>query len=378
MKRLSLIGLLLAGTALAQSGPAFQALQLEQQGRSAEAEQIWQGVLQTQPNNAQVLAHMGLDEARQQRYTEAVAYYRKALAIDPAIPDLRLNLGLALFKAERFKEAAAEFATELRRHPGDQRLTILAGMAHYGAGDYGKAIPYLKAATAKDQQNLPLRLALAHSCMWTKQPQCVMAVYKEILALNADSAEADMLAGEALDEMGDDAGALEQFRAAEKANPKQPDVHFGIGYLLWTHKQYDDAVKEFQAEIANDPSHGQSRAFLGDSYLHLNDDAHAQTELEQAVKADPRFELTHLDLGIVYANAHRDADAVREFQKAIALDPKDSNPHWRLAKLYQSMGRREEAQAQFALVNTMKREADQSLFNRISGGRKPPLPTSPQ
>ena len=46
MKRLPLIGLLLAGTALAQSGPAFQALQLEQQGRSAEAEQIWQGVLQ--------------------------------------------------------------------------------------------------------------------------------------------------------------------------------------------------------------------------------------------------------------------------------------------------------------------------------------------
>jgi len=378
VKRLSWIGLLLAGTALAQSGAAFQALQLEQQGRSAEAEQIWQVVLQTQPRDAQALAHIGLDEARQQHYTDAVSYYRKALAIDTAIPDLRLNLGLALFKAERFKEAAAEFATELRRHPGDQRLTILTGMAQYGAGDYRNAIPYLKTATARDQQNLPLRLALAHSCMWTKQPQCVMSVYKEILALNADSAEADMLAGEALDEMGDDAGALEQFRAAEKANPKEPDVHFGIGYLLWTHKQYDEAVKEFQAEIANDPAHGQSRAFLGDSYLHLNDDAHARTELEHAAKIDPAFELTHLDLGIVYANAHRDDDAIREFQKAIALDPKDSNPHWRLAKLYQSMGRREEARAEFALVNTMKREADQSLFNRISGGRKTPVPSSRQ
>jgi Flp pilus assembly protein TadD len=48
-----------------------------------------------------------------------------------------------------------------------------------------------------------------------------MAVYKEILALNADSAEADMLAGEALDEKGDDAGAIEQFRAAAKADPKR-------------------------------------------------------------------------------------------------------------------------------------------------------------
>ena len=61
-----------------------------------------------------------------------------------------------------------------------------------------------------------MRLTLAHSCLWSKQYDCVMEVYKEILALNAESAEADMLAGEALDEKGDDAGAIEQFRDCRK------------------------------------------------------------------------------------------------------------------------------------------------------------------
>src|SRR5581483_11814347 len=70
-------------------------------------------------------------------------------------------------------------------------------MAHYGMGDYLVAIPYLKQAAKMDPQSLPLRLTLAHSCLWSKQYQCVMDVYKEILALNAESAEADMLAGEA-------------------------------------------------------------------------------------------------------------------------------------------------------------------------------------
>ena len=41
-----------------------------------------------------------------------------------------------------------------------------------------------------------------------------------------------MLAGEALDEMKDKAGATQQFRAAVKADPKEPNVHFGLGYLL--------------------------------------------------------------------------------------------------------------------------------------------------
>ena len=391
MKRFLFLGFLLVGAAQAQSGSAFQhpgspaasslawkAQQLEQQGQNAAAETIWHGLLESQPRNAQAIAHIGLDEARQDRYPDAIVWYRKALAIDPSIPDLRLNLGLALFKTSRFREAAIEFAAELRRHPGDQRLTILEGMAHYGAGQYQQAIPYLRTAAERDQQNLPLRLALAHSCMWTRQPQCVMAVYKEILGLNADSAEADMLAGEALDEMGDDAGALAQFRSAEKANPKEPDVHFGVGYLLWTHREYDQAITEFEAEIANDPQHGQSRAFLGDSFLHLNNFSRAQTELEQAAAVDPGFELIHLDLGIVYSSAGRNQDAVREFQKAIALDPKDSNPHWRLAKLYQSIGRRDEASTEFAMVKKMNTEADQSLFNRISGAHRAPPPPDQQ
>src|SRR5256886_11154526 len=78
-------------------------------------------------------------------------------------------------------------------------------------------------------------------------------------------------AGEALDEMQDHAGAIEQFRAAVKANPREPNVHFGLGYLLWTQSQYEEAAQEFQAELANVPSNAQALAFLADSKMKLND-----------------------------------------------------------------------------------------------------------
>jgi len=364
------------GTAsLCAQGDARQnALALEQQGRSGEAEAAWQAIAKSDPRNAEAFAHMGLTESRQERYDEAIANYRRALELNPALPGLQLNLGLALFKAKQFKESLKPFTAELRNHPGDQRLTILLGMAHYGMGDYLVAIPYLKQAAERDTQSLPLRLTLAHSCLWSKQYECVLDVYKEILALNAESAEADMLAGEALDQKGDNAGAIEQFRAAVRTNPKEPNAHFGLGYLLWAQTQYDEAAKEFQAELDNDPEHVQARIFLGDSYVQLNDYATALPELEKAVVTSPSFSLVHRDLGIVYADAGRQDDAVKELQKAIALDPRDVAPHWRLAKLYQSMGKREEAATEFAKASAMKKQASEALYQKLDAARPPSQP----
>jgi len=348
------------------------ALALESQGQNAEAEQIWQQIAKNDPHNAEALAHMGLLEARQEHYDLAVTYYRQALAIDPSFPSLEMNLGLALFKSNRFQEAIKPFTVELEKHPGDQRLTILLGMTHYGMGDYLVAIPYLKQATKMDPQNLPLRLTLAHSCLWSKQYQCVLDVYKEILALNAESAEADMLAGESLDEEGKISEATEQFRAAVKANPKEPNAHFGLGYLLWEQKHHDEAAKEFLAELENDPASVQARAYLGDTYVALNDYAKAQPELEKAAADDPSTAFVHRDLGVVYADMGRKDDAITELQKAIALDPKDVAPHWRLARLYQSMGRKDEAKAEFDKASSMNKEADQALVDKLRQGQPSP------
>lgn len=354
----------------AQGNDRATALSLEQKGQNLESEQIWQAISLKEPHNAEALAHLGLLESRREHYDIAISNYRQALALNPNYPGLQMNLGLALFKATQFPEAIKAFTAEIQEHPGDQRLTILLGMAHYGMGDYLVAIPYLKQAAVKDPQNLPLRMTLAHSCLWSKQYDCVLEVYKEILALNAESPEADMLVGEALDEKGDGAGAIEQFRAAEKANSKEPNVHFGLAYLLWKQSQFDEAAKEFQAELKNDPTHHQARVYLGDAYVELNDYARAQSELEKAVAADPSSALVHRDLGIVYASQGRNEDAVKELQQAIALDPNDVAPHWRLAKLYQSMGRKDEAKAEFTRASAMNKQSSQALYQKLSGAQQ--------
>ena len=352
---------------LAQQPLRATALTMEQNGNSEQAEQVWKELAKANQGDPEPPAHIGLLEARQLHYDAAIESYKQALALKPDYPGLQLNLGLAYFKAAQFPDAIRSFKLELKKAPADQRLTILIGMAHYGMGDYLVAIPYLRQAADRDKQSLPLRLTLAHSCLWSKQYDCVLTVEKEILALDPESAEADMLAGEALDETGDDAGAVEQFRSAVRANPKEPNVHFGLGYLLWKQSKVAEAATEFHAEIVNNPTQTNARAYLGDSYVILSKYAEAEPELLKAEADAPSIAMVHRDLGIVYANTHREDRAIKEFQLAITLDPQDVAPHWRLARLYQSSGRKDEAKLEFATASKMNKAADEALTSKISG-----------
>ena len=358
-----------------------QALALEGQNNFAEAQTAWQALSRQYPRNPEPYARLGLLEARQEHYTEAVGLYRKSLELNPDVPGLRLNLALALFKGGQLKEAIPELENLLKAAPAGspdaQRVTILLGMAHYGNAQYPQAIPYLQDAAAHDPQNLPLRLALAHSCLWSKQYQCVMDVYHEILTLNADSAEADMLAGEALDELKDNAGATNMFRAAVKANPKEPNAHFGLGYLLWTQKQYPEAITEFQAELANDPRHAQSMLYLGDSFLQLNRSEDARPLLVQTVGLDSSLWLGHLDLGIIDSDAGRNDQALPELQKAERLKPDDVNVHWRLGRLYRALGRKDEAKAELERASKLNKAADEDLSQKMNGSHPGPSSAPP-
>lgn len=362
------------------------AAEQEQQDRLDQAEVTWREVLALHPSDADAYGHLGMLEARQSRYKEAIPLYRKALGIDPSMYGLRLNLGLAYFKNGELQDAILTFSQLLKNAPPGSpdalRLVTLIGMAHFGLGEYTAAIPDLRKAAVGDRTNLGLRMALAQSCLAAKQYQCVLDVYREIVNLNAESAEADMLAGEALDEMQNHAGAIEQFRAAVKANSSEPNVHFGLGYLLWTQNQFEEAAAEFRAELANMPDNAQALAYLADSEIQLGKLGDALPPAEKAVSIDPDVERAHVDLGILYSNVNRDDEAIGEFKKAIKLAPKDPDPHWRLGRLYHSLGRTAEAKAEFDLTSRLHKAESDSIASKLKAaqekGKPEESPTSNQ
>lgn len=365
-----------AQPAAVPSATRTKALALEQKGDLAGAEAAWKSLLKTRSKDAGLLAHLGVLAAHQQHYKEAADYDRRALAINPRLPGLRLNLALALFKSGDLAAATSEFETlHASAPPGSpelQQSAILLGMSYYGLAQYDKAAPYLQEAADRDASSAPLLLALAHSYLWSHQLEKVMTVYRQILLINPDSAEADMIAGEALDEMKDNEGSTKMFRAAVAADPKLPNANFGLGYLLWTQKIYPEAAQYLQRELDNDPNHAQAMLYLADTELQMNHPDTAVPLLRRVVEIDASFGLAHLDLGIIATDQGRHDEALKELAIAAQQMPDDVNVHWRLGRLYRELGRKDEARAEFEKAGQLNKAADEDLFHKIANGQKRP------
>lgn len=369
LKRLlSVFGLLFGLTfrVHAQTDPGQVAFSLEREGKLAEAEVAWAALAKQNPLKAEPLAHLGLIESKQEHYLEAIKHYRRAMALNPKMPGLRLNLGLALFKASDYQQTIADLDPLLKAQPEDQQLTILIGMSEYGLGHFADASRLLMQASSREPQNQTLLLTLAHSCLLSSQYPCVLDAYHQLIALNAESAEVDMLVGEALDQMKDPDGAIREFRAAIKAEPKEPNVHFGLGYLLWTKAQYPEAAQEFRSEIANDPRHLQAMLYLADAEMQMGEMERAQARLEQIEKIKPDIALQHLDLGIVYGESGRKQEAATQLEAAVKLAPNNVNAHYRLARLYRSMGKASGAKVEFDKASSLNKAEDERLLKIMS------------
>jgi len=355
--------------AQAPSTEMKRGLEYEKQGNYALAEDAFKTISDAAPGDAQAWAHLGLDRALQGKYADAVPAYRKAIKLAPKFPGLQMNLGLALFKEGQFQEAIPALLAASTEAPQDNRPKLLLGMSYYGLAQYPKAVPYLKSSVQASPDNLGIRTALAQSCLWAAQYNCVLEQYKIILQQDPDSAQADMFAGEALDGQGNTTGAVAQFRAAAKASPNMPNVHFGLGYLLWKLKQMDEAEREFKLELALDPNHQQALTYLGDIALKRNDNDIARNYLTRAVEQKGPVRLAYLDLGILNAASHRNSEAEADLKRAIAMDPTEPDAHWRLARLLQTMGDKAQADMEFAKVKNLhqtKDRKDEALVQKMT------------
>jgi tetratricopeptide (TPR) repeat protein len=150
-------------------------------------------------------------------------------------------------------------------------------------------------------------------------------------------------------------------------------VHFGLGYLHWRLKHYDDAEPQFKAELALDPNHPQALAYLGDIAMKRDDPDAAVPLLKKALEAHNDIRIAHLDLGIILTQQKQYPAAAAALKRALELDPEQPDAHYRLGRVYQATGRPAEAQKEFARVRELHEKAEQDVARKMSSA-PPPLP----
>lgn len=232
-------------------------------------------------------------------------------------------------------------------HPANYVAWYDLGFLYHDLGRRDDSIAaYRKSVEAKPdvfESNLNLGLALAD----TGSPEAegyLRAATKLQPVSNPEQgrARAWMVLGTYLQSRKPD-DAIESFRHAAEADPKDPEPHIVAGSLL--EKQHPaEAEKEYQQALTIDPNSSDANTALANLYMRQRKFSDAEPLLRALLKAHPNDAAAHFQLGRMLAIAGKSDDAVAEMQAGLKLDPSDSKGQRDLADMYVDSHKYDEAQ----------------------------------
>jgi tetratricopeptide (TPR) repeat protein len=184
------------------------------------------------------------------------------------------------------------------------------------------------------------------------------------LAMTApNSIEGHKLEAEALEAQGKWDAAEKVYKAILAQNPQLPGIHFLLGRLLLSKPDAgptagEDAKKEFQEELKNDPSNAGAEYVLGEMARQDSQWGDAIHHFSRATELDAGFGDAFLGLGSALLSAKQFSEAIPPLQSAVKLEPRNPGAHYNLATALTRAGRREEAEKEFEIHRKMTQKGD--------------------
>ena len=286
--------------------PFEDAKALLAEGHLEEAERRLEEELKEHPSNAEGYALLGLVYSQQKNTSAALSAFEEALKLDPKSTGVRNDMG-NLYAAEgKIDLAEKEFREVLRLNPTDRNGNYNLGLVLLAEKKPLEAITYLE------------------------------RVHPQDTASQFNLTRAYLAAGR----------TAEGLKTARELSAEKKDnlqVHFTLGVLLASEKQYRAAQFELEQANALAPQTFEILHNLGEVYLRNSEYGKAEVVLNRALKLKPDSTDALYLLGQVYSNEHKPLDALDALMRAHKLAPGNPDIIFLLARVSMSENYYEDA-----------------------------------
>lgn len=144
-------------------------------------------------------------------------------------------------------------------------------------------------------------------------------LYRRVLAVAPDSADASHFLGVLLHQAGHGDAALAMIRRSIELNPGEPNYYNNLGNVLVETGRLDEAAAAYEQVIALAPGHANAHTNLGTLHKTLGRLEEAAASYRKAIEADPGHVDAHNNMGKLLAAQGRGEEAVAWHCKAITL-----------------------------------------------------------
>jgi tetratricopeptide (TPR) repeat protein len=290
-----------------RTDPALEQIgSLIQQDRLDEAKAATEQAIQRNPSSVEAYNLLGMIEGDRQDFAGAETAFQKALQLKPGSTKTHNNLGNLYLVEKRPELAEKEFRTVLRLDAANSEGHHNLGVLMMMKGSPAAAIAQFRQVHPSDQST---RLQLVRAYFENKQPAEALRTAAEL------SAE----------------------------NEKNIQVHFSLGVLLGSEKQYKAAQREMEKADALQPGTFEILYNLGEDMLRSGDNSGAEAVLQRALHAKPDSAETLYLAAQVYANESRPLDALDLLVRARKLAPQNVDILFLMAQVSMSQNYFEDA-----------------------------------
>ncbi len=167
---------------------------------------------------------------------------------------------------------------------------------------------------------------------------------------------------------GDNATAIEKYRAMIKLAPHLAAAYNNLGMLYFDGHDYARAVEVLQHGMELNPNMPSAAAMLGMSYFQLGKNDKAQPLLEAALRANPKDDQVEMVLVHILINERKLPEASSRLNDYLARNPKNQEAWYLLGKTYLQMSedalkKINEIDPDSVVAHEIAGEIDESMHN---------------
>jgi len=346
------------------------------------------------------------------RLDEAAALYSRALAIKPGWAEGWWSLGTVEYDRDSYAEAAKAFGKLIALKPESGAAHVMLGLCQFELGDDDAALnslaegrrlgttsePQLRSVVMYHEGILLQRKGrfesaeeiLGQLCRQTPYPAEIdLAVGAVALRVRGRQLPAESTVEHQVMQQTGKATCLgiqrkyeeggKQFEILLAEYPQYPNLHFAYGKLLLDARDIDGAIRQFQAEIQNNPNDANSRLRIASAKYRI-DSAGGLPYAEEAVKLEPAQPLGHYLLGLLLLDTDSYLSAIPELEIAQKAYPDQPKVYFALASAYSRAGRKEDAaraRQKFVELNKEQESHPQTGDLSLPGAAGPAVPPKP-
>ena len=221
-----------------------------------------------------------------------------------------------------------------------------------------------------DDADVLYETARVHMKAWN---DAVYRMYQKTPA----SFRVNQLSGEIFEIQGRFPEAAAEYRKAIQKNPAALDLHFRLGraLLLESHEPANlrEARKEFEAELALNPSDSVAEYEVGQILLAEQNPTGAAERFSKAASLNPDFAEALVALARLKSDAKNYAEAIPLLERAVKYQPASEAAHYSLMIAYRNAGRPQDAQREKSVIDKLNKPPEGEFTEFLKKlGEKPP------